>query len=180
MNIELIEIAGIRALVEAVRLPWESHDRSDSHLKFNLDCKEVFGDLQITYGVNGTFGEDDISLAERLAKAGDDHGKAIRGVVVYLKITAPRYMWPEIDTYTVGVTPMGSDSTMHKEGKHLKGAELQKVKSEIKEGRLQTRIKMFSYPTLSRIKRQRKNHRLPEWQEFIDFINTLPFQELLI
>jgi hypothetical protein len=49
----------------------------------------------------------------RLIKKGDEHGKAERLLDVSLLITAPRYIWAELDTYTVGVTPGSSSSTMY-------------------------------------------------------------------
>ena len=44
----------------------------------------------------------------------------------------------------------------------------------------QKRVQMFSYQTLRRIYIQRKNHRLPHWQVFCNWIETLPFAQELI
>lgn len=44
----------------------------------------------------------------------------------------------------------------------------------------QKRIQMFSYQTLRRIYFQRRNHRLPIWREFCQWIESLPFAEQLI
>ena len=67
------------------------------------------------YDENGTFvlGENDLSLARRLAKAGSDHRKFLRQIFVSVDITAPLYWWKEFDTYKVG-TVANSTSTMHK------------------------------------------------------------------
>lgn len=64
---------------------------------------------------NGNFvlGENDLSLAERLARAGSDHRKFLRQIIVSVDITAPLYWWKEFDTYKVG-TVANSTSTMHK------------------------------------------------------------------
>ena len=45
------------------------------------------------YDENGTFvlGENDLSLARRLAKAGSDHRKFLRQIFVSVDITAPLY-----------------------------------------------------------------------------------------
>ncbi len=59
------------------------------------------------------FGENDLSLATRLAKAGSDHRKFLRQIIVSVDITAPLYWWKEFDTYKVGTTA-NSCSTMHK------------------------------------------------------------------
>ena len=67
------------------------------------------------YDEDGNFvmGENDLSLAMRLAKAGSDHRKYLRQVMVSMDITAPLYWWKEFDTYKVG-TVANSTSTMHK------------------------------------------------------------------
>ncbi len=62
---------------------------------------------------NFTFGENDMSLARKLAVAGSDHRKFLRQIFVSVDITAPLYWWKEFDTYKVG-TVANSTSTMHK------------------------------------------------------------------
>ena len=48
----------------------------------------------------------------KMIKRGDEHAKTERLLIVYLGINAPRYIWSELDTYTVGVIPGSSESTM--------------------------------------------------------------------
>jgi hypothetical protein len=62
---------------------------------------------------NFVFGENDLSLAKRLAYAGTDHRKFVRMIFVSVDVTAPMYWWKEYDTYKVG-TVANSTSTMHK------------------------------------------------------------------
>lgn len=45
---------------------------------------------------------------------------------------------------------------------------------------MQKRIQYFSYQALRRIYQQRRNHRLPHWHIFCDWIKTLPFADELI
>lgn len=45
---------------------------------------------------------------------------------------------------------------------------------------MQKRIQYFSYQALRRIYQQRRNHRLPHWHIFCDWIKTLPFANELI
>ncbi|MGN0528754.1 MAG: hypothetical protein ACI4IE_06430 [Eubacterium sp.] len=59
------------------------------------------------------FGENDLSLAKRLCKAGTDHRKFVRMIFVSVDVTAPMYWWKEYDTYKVA-TVANSTSTMHK------------------------------------------------------------------
>ena len=58
-------------------------------------------------------GPNDLNLLLRLTKAGTDHRKVLRQILVSLDITAPLYWWKEFDTYKVG-TVSNSTSTMHK------------------------------------------------------------------
>lgn len=66
------------------------------------------------------------------------------------------------------------------ECKSLSGEELEAAKDNINEGLRQTRTYMFSYQALRRIYFQRKNHRLPIWSEFCEWIKALPLAEELI
>lgn len=67
------------------------------------------------YDENGNFvfGENDLSLAKRLCRAGTDHRKFVRMIFVTVDVTAPMYWWKEYDTYKVA-TVANSTSTMHK------------------------------------------------------------------
>lgn len=58
-------------------------------------------------------GPNDLSLMQRLIKAGSTHRKFMRQIFVSVDITAPLYYWKEADTYKVG-TVSNSTSTMHK------------------------------------------------------------------
>ena len=69
---------------------------------------------------------------------------------------------------------------MHSEAKGLTGKALQEFKANIKEGLEQERVQMFSYQTLRRIRFQRRKHRLPEWKDICDWIDTLPYAKELI
>ena len=96
-------------IIEGMRNPMNSHDRSDS--EYDTAGYDI---------VRFKVGENDHSLMQRLANAGTDHRKFMRMMPIYVRITAPLYWWKEFDTYRVGVTPnpmdieMNSCSTMHK------------------------------------------------------------------
>lgn len=88
---------GWDAAVRGMRNPMNSWDKSDS-----------------MFSMGDTFvGENDLALMKKLVKAGSDHSKFMRMLVVYCDITAPLYWWKEYDTYKVG-TVANSCSTMHK------------------------------------------------------------------
>lgn len=58
-------------------------------------------------------GPKDMKLAQTLIKAGSEHRKFMRQIMVCVDITAPLYWYKEYDTYKVG-TVANSTSTMHK------------------------------------------------------------------
>ena len=110
IKIENVEVHGFQPAIRGMRNPKNSWDRSDSYwhdIKDYNDCDpgEQFREYRI--------GENDYSLMMRLAKAGPEHAKYRRMIVVYVDITAPMYWWKEFDTYKVG-TVANSCSTMHK------------------------------------------------------------------
>ena len=58
-------------------------------------------------------GPNDLDLAQRMIKAGSPNDKFLRQILVSVDVTAPLYLWKELDTYKVG-TVANSTSTMHK------------------------------------------------------------------
>ena len=96
--VERISVMNFENAIRGARNPMNSWARMDS-----------------SYDEDGNFvlGENDLSLATRLAKAGSDHRKFLRQIMVSMDITAPLYWWKEFDTYKVG-TVANSTSTMHK------------------------------------------------------------------
>lgn len=98
LKTERIEVMNMHNAIRGARNPLNSWARSDSY--FDDDGKFVLG-------------ENDLSLAVRLRKAGSDHRKYLRQVFVTVDVTAPMYWWKEYDTYKVG-TVANSTSTMHK------------------------------------------------------------------
>ena len=96
--IDRVSVMNLENAIRGARNPLNSWGRSDSF-----------------YDENGNFvlGNNDLDLAMRLAKAGNDHRKFLRQIFVSVDITAPLYWWKEFDTYKVG-TVANSCSTMHK------------------------------------------------------------------
>lgn len=58
-------------------------------------------------------GPKDMKLAQTLIKSGPEHRKFLRQIFVSVDITAPLFLWKELDTYKVA-TVANSTSTMHK------------------------------------------------------------------
>ena len=98
LKLDRISVMNMENAIRGARNPLNSWARMDSY-----------------YDEKGNFvlGENDLSLAHRLAVAGSDHRKFLRQIIVSMDITAPLYWWKEFDTYKVG-TVANSCSTMHK------------------------------------------------------------------
>ena len=73
-------------IIQGLRNPMNSHDRSDSKVE-----PETIGDFGEEYGSLFELGENDHFLMQRLANAGTDHRKFMRMMPVYVRITAPLY-----------------------------------------------------------------------------------------
>ena len=98
LKVERISVMNFENAIRGARNPMNSWAKMDS--EYNEDGEYILG-------------ENDLSLASRLAKAGSDHRKFLRQIMVSMDITAPLYWWKEFDTYKVG-TVANSCSTMHK------------------------------------------------------------------
>ena len=184
MKIETIEIAGLAGALTALRLPFGKEVRStitgktDSYIAKNNTTGERTH--LIVWNGSVDINNKDLTLMQTLVKRGDEHAKVVRGINVWVKITAPVYFWAEAECYRAGHERLASESTMHIDCKGLTGQELQEAKASIPMGKELTKVDMFSYQTLRRIVVQRHNHRLPEWHVFVDWIKTLPLSQELI
>lgn len=178
IKIETIEIAGMASVLQALRLPFGKECRSGVFFDFGCCSDEDIPVLRTTSECD--IDEKDLKLLSTLVKRGDEHSKTIRGLVVYAEIDAPIYFYRELETYRIGRERLSCNSTMHQQCKGLSGEELVKAKAEMPMGTMQKTIDMFSYQCLRNIVKQRHNHRLPEWQPFIDWCKSLPFSDELI
>lgn len=195
MKVEILQVAGFRPAVQALRLPLDSGGKSDTDL---ADPDET------------SIGSADLKLSSKLIRMGSGHRKFIRLVDAWLKITAPRYWWAEFDTYRYGVDKV-SGSTMHtllskpitmdlfacgvadhipldtlKKLEDLRTAEgipancrLYQMKKILPESFLQTRIVKCSYEALRKMYQERKDHRLPEWRIFCSALHDLPHSDFI-
>ena len=123
---------------------------------------------------------EDLELAAKLVKAGPDHAKFARGIVVHAELTMQIGWMLHLETYNVGVTTLSTTSAMHNELCGLSGVELaEKKQAELPE-RIYTRSLTMNYQALRNIYRQRRNHAHPDWTIFCDWVETLPHFEYLI
>lgn len=111
IKFENTEVMNLEGAIRGMRNPLNSWDKSDSGYCTSESCIGCFleGKDCDTYNI----GDNDLDLMKRLIKAGSDHRKFMRQILVSVDITAPLYWWKEFDTYKVG-TVSNSCSTMHK------------------------------------------------------------------
>lgn len=104
IEFEHTEVVGWEAAIRGMRNPHNSWDKSDSEYLRQEDGHIIASRYEV--------GPNDHDLMMRLVKAGTDHRKFMRMIVVYVDVTAPLYWWKEFETYKVG-TVSNSCSTMH-------------------------------------------------------------------
>lgn len=156
-----VEVVGMHWSMRAMRLP-----------------KKSKGDTQMYYP--STIGPKDLHLASNLVKAGNDHAKAMRGIIVYAEIKLQVGFMIEFETYRHGVECLSTSSSMHCELAQLKGEELAEQKQADLPDKQYTRILTMSYQALRAMYKARRYHRHPDWHIFCDWIETLPYAAELI
>lgn len=97
MKVENMNVFNLDGALRGMRNPLESWEKSDSC--WHMDRYLI--------------GEKDLKLAQNLIKAGGDHRKFMRQILVSIDITASMSFWWDIDTYKVA-TEKNSTSRMHK------------------------------------------------------------------
>ena len=96
MKITNVEVYGFIPALRGMRSPMNSWHLNDS----KIDNKAI------------TIGPNDLDLAKRLIKAGNEHCKFLRQIQVWADFEMPLYWWSEFDTYKFNTK--NSCSTMHK------------------------------------------------------------------
>lgn len=109
MKFENTDVYNFENAIRGMRLPMNSNDKSDSYYEKGTDPFS----LEEWVATEITIGDNDLDLMQKLVKAGSPHDKFMRQIFVSVDITAPMYLWSELDTYKVG-TVANSTSKMHK------------------------------------------------------------------
>lgn len=109
IKFENTEVYGWEAAIRGMRNPMNSWAKSDSEFSV-CECEQWPHDIKRSLV---SIGPNDFDLMMRLRNAGTDHRKFMRMITVTVDITAPIYLFKELDTYKVG-TVRNSTSTMHK------------------------------------------------------------------
>lgn len=180
IDIKLIEVYGIASALRALRLPHGLANRSYDEFNLDMDLLCDQGVVEICTDSYVNMDMKDLELMQKLILSGDEHAKVIRGIGVGVEITAPIWFYRELETYRIGRERLSSESTMHIECKNFSGEELEAEKDKIPMGHTQKTVDTISYQTLRRIYFQRRNHRLPMWHTFCEWIENLPLAKELI
>lgn len=116
IKVENIEVWGFEHAIRGMRNPMNSWSKSDSIKCYaNRNCPGICKNNSCGLCV----GNADLDLMKRLFNAGTEHRKYLRQIFVSMDITAPLYLWKQIDTYKFVVPDpahidSNSCSTMHK------------------------------------------------------------------
>ena len=148
-----------------------------------------------------------LERAKKLCKAGSPHCNFRTGIRVSFDIEYPNYISPEMQRYhwwdivtssskMHRLTKMDFDSCCNKyvtaQTKELMKSLVQiynedptennfmRLLSNCPQGIMLFKRVSTNYEQLATIYRQRKNHRLPEWRELCEWIETLPYSKELI
>lgn len=118
MKFEKTEVWGFEHAIRGMRNPLESWDKSDSGygcydgaMSFCKDCDSEKN--KYCQCKEFVIGKNDLELMQKLIRAGSEHRKFLRQIIVSVDITAPLFWWKEFSTYKIG-TVANSTSTMHK------------------------------------------------------------------
>lgn len=112
MKITNTEVYGFEASLRGMRNPMNSWRLQDT--KRMLGIKGKYNDFKnndLSYEAI-VIGSNDMDLAKRLIKAGNEHCKFLRQIQVWADFEMPLYWWSEFDTYKFNTK--NSCSTMHK------------------------------------------------------------------
>lgn len=201
-------VYNLEGAVRGMRAPYKSYDKSDSGVACVTDAEAEY-----------CLGKADLDLMRKLYKAGPEHRKFMRQIMVCMDITAPFYWYKQFDKYQIGVVT-DSESTMHTIAKKPFemsdfSFDFEEVESDINrevckriatsviddceatrkeyiatkdpalwrfliqllpESYNQRRTVTMNYEVAASIVRQRRNHKLNEWNTFIDvLLDKLPY-----
>lgn len=166
LKIETMEVAGFMPSIRGMRKP--KGTVVDSFVDYE-DYTNPF-----------ILGDSDADLAGRLIRAGNDHAKAMRGIIVWVEMKFMVGWMIEFVTYRIGTEDLSTSSTMHNELKELSGYQLAEQKQKDLVNKVYERSEHFSYQALRGIYRARRRHRHPDWRIFCRWIEELPYFDKLI
>lgn len=190
MEVNINGVYGIYEAILGMRNPLSSWDKSDTTMS-----NKVTGIPDI--------GPKDLNLAKKLVRAGTEHRKFLRQIMVSLDINAPVFWWSEFDTYKIGTT-RNSTSFMHtgtkrnltkedfekgtdiecinitnkklEEYRKNKSPELfEEIRANLPMGYLYISTVTMNYENVLNMIHQREHHKLSQWRYFCEKLKELPY-----
>lgn len=183
MKIEKVKVYDLEECIEASKYPMA------------VDVNDCNSDITNTT----------LKLAQ--SPKGEAHDQFLTGIRVNFDLTFTNKAWVELERYRF-IEFVSSQSTMHRIAKfdlrqqynEYVDERIIRIMEELKDRYNKTKDKedylrlLYSNPAgfeltarlttnyrcLKGVYSQRKNHRLPEWREFCQWIETLPHSELII
>lgn len=119
MKINNTQVFGFESAIRSMRNPMNSWSMNDS-IKFDnhfptrdmVDHTYIDEAMKESNSEGFLIGEKDLSLSQRLIKAGTEHAKYLRSIQVWADMDMTRFFWSEKDTYKFN--SKNSCSTIHK------------------------------------------------------------------
>lgn len=190
MEVNINGVYGIYEAIQGMRNPLSSWDKSDTTMSNRV--------IYIPY-----IGPKDLNLAKKLVRAGTEHRKFLRQIMVTMDINAPVFWWSEFDTYKLGTT-RNSTSFMHtgtkrnltkedfEEGTDIecinlvnkkleeyrknKSPELfEEIRANLPMGYLYLSTVTMNYENVLNMIHQREHHKLSQWRYFCQKLKELPY-----
>lgn len=190
MEVNINGVYGIYEAIQGMRNPLSSWDKSDSSMSDTIIGIPVIG-------------PNDMNLAKKLVRAGTEHRKFLRQIMVTMDIEAPVFWWSEFDTYKLGTT-RNSTSFMHtgtkrnltkedfevgtniecinlvnkklEEYRKNKSPELfEEIRANLPMGYLYISTVTMNYENVLNMIHQREHHKLSQWRYFCEKLKELPY-----
>jgi len=142
------------------------------------------------------------TVAKKLSFFDYGHNKFLESIDVWVEVKVPRYVWQDFDTYRL--TSKQSESTNHtimkgsltkdnfedgdisedylkKLNFYIDAGDFIRLKRQLPEGFLQTRIWKLNYKNIFNIIKQRSNHKLYIIRDFCKFLlENIEHPELIV
>lgn len=190
MQVIINGVYGIYEAIQGMRNPLRSWSKSDTSMPNKVTGIPVLGG-------------NDLILARKLVRAGTEHRKFLRQIMVTMDITAPVFWWAEFDTYHIGTT-RNSTSFMHtgtrrnltiedfekgtdiecinlinkklEEYRKNKSPELfEEIRANLPMGYLYLSTVTMNYENVLNMIHQREHHKLSQWRYFCQKLKELPY-----
>lgn len=201
MKITNVNVYGMGDTVAAARYPMCKDGLSEEEFRhISSSFEKVYLNSQYDGTEDTNKGTKDFNRLVHLGTAvgGSGHDCAVKGIIVQFDCKAPRYWWNQLQRYHF-IDFVSSCSQMHRIGKldletnpdmfpetieytkkvverfNNKEITIDQCLANVPQGIELTARLVTNYLQLKTIYNQRRTHRSRHWQEFCDWVETLPY-----